>query len=162
MSNAAQTFKNLLLEAIGHLQQLQQLLDDERQFLQVAQKDPAGLEQLTQQKNQVLALIQADVDQRCAFLEQQQLTVDQQGVDAFLDRQPEAVGKALRQGWNRLVLMLEKIQEENLKNGRILNRAAQHLDVLLNALKSSQASGKIYNPSGGAGGLNIPRKLGKA
>lgn len=162
MSNAAQTFKNLLLEAISHLQQLQQLLDEEREFLQAAQNDPETLEQLTQQKNQVLTLIQSDVDQRCAFLEQQQLTVDQQGVDAFLDRQPEAVGKALRQGWNRLILMLEKIQEENLKNGRVLNRAAQHLDVLLNTLKSSQARGKLYNPSGGAGGVNIPRNLGKA
>lgn len=158
----AQVFKDQLVTAIEHLQALLQLLEEEHGLLQGAQKTSDRLEAITEKKNQLLALIQQDIDARKAFLEEQQLAVDMAGVDAFFDSLPDAASRALRQGWNKLVSLLEKVQQHNLRNGRLINRAVQHFDMLLNAMKASQGKVKVYNPSGGAGDLNIPRNLGKA
>lgn len=157
-----QVFKDQLVKAIEHLQALLVLLEEEQGLLQGAQKTSDVLEELTEKKNQLLVLIQQDIDERRVFLEQQQLSADMEGVDAFFDSLPDAASRALRQGWNKLVTLLEKVQQQNLSNGRLINRAVQHFDMLLNAMKASQGKVKVYNPSGGAGDLNIPRNLGKA
>ncbi|MBE0505993.1 MAG: flagellar protein FlgN [Marinospirillum sp.] len=157
-----QVFKDQLVKAIEHLQALLLLLEDEQGLLQGAQKTSDVLEEMTEKKNQLLVLIQQDIDERRTFLEQQQLSADMEGVDAFLDSLPDAASRALRQGWNKLVSLLEKVQQQNLNNGRLINRAVQHFDMLLNAMKASQGKVKVYNPSGSAGDLNIPRNLGKA
>ncbi|SFX73191.1 flagella synthesis protein FlgN [Marinospirillum alkaliphilum] len=159
---AAQIFKDLLLKAIGNLQQLLKLLEQERELLQQPQSDSGAVEAITAAKNQLLERIQQDVDERCAFLVEQQLTPDMDGMDAFFDGLPPAAAVALRKGWNQLVELLELVKEENLKNGRLINRAVQHFDMLLNAMKVSQGKVRVYNPAGGAGDLNIPRNLGKA
>lgn len=157
-----QVFKDQLVKAIEHLQALLLLLEEEYGLLQDAQKSSDVVEELTEKKNQLLALIQQDIDERRVFLEQQGLTAEMEGVDAFFDSLPDASSRALRQGWSKLVALLEKVQQLNLRNGRLINRAVQHFDMLLNAMKVSQGKVKVYNPSGGAGDLNIPRNLGKA
>jgi flagellar biosynthesis/type III secretory pathway chaperone len=157
-----QVFKDQLVKAIEHLQALLLLLEEEHALLQGAQKTSDVVEELTEKKNQLLVLIQQDIDERKVFLEQQGLAVDMEGVDAFFDSLPDASSRALRQGWNKLIVLLEKVQQQNLSNGRLINRAVQHFDMLLNAMKASQGKVKVYNPSGGAGDLNIPRNLGKA
>ncbi|WP_114417405.1 flagella synthesis protein FlgN [Marinospirillum perlucidum] len=158
----AQTFKDLLLTAIGHLKQLLQLVEEEHQLLKGAQDSPEELERVTAEKTRLLQNVQKDVDARKAFLEEQQLSADVQGLEAFFASLPEGNAKALRQGWNQLVTLLEKVHQQNNVNGRLINRAMQHFDILLNTLQSTQGKVKVYHPSGGAGDLNIPRNLGKA
>lgn len=158
----SQVFKDQLVKGIEHLQALLLLLEEEHDLLQKAQKTSDRLEVITEKKNQLLVLIQQDIDERKVFLEQQGLAVNMEGVDAFFDSLPDVSSKALRQGWHKLVTLLDKVQQLNLKNGRLINRAVQHFDMLLNAMKASQGKVKVYNPSGGSGDLNIPRNLGKA
>jgi len=157
-----QTFKELLIQAIANFNQLSQLLEEEMLLLQQPGSTPKALEVITQHKNEQLKKIQADVDQRKAFLEEQGLTADMGGIEAFLTSLPSNMEKAMRQGWNQLVSKLEQVQQANKVNGQLINRATQHFDTLLNAFKASQNKVKVYNPAGGPGNISIPRTLGKA
>lgn len=157
-----QTFKELLLQAISNFQLLSKLLDEEKSLLQQPGPTPDELEVITQQKEELLKLVQKDVDQRKLFLEEQGLAADMEGIEAFLSSLPDNMEKAMRQGWNQLISGLEQVQQANLVNGRLINRATQHFDMLLNAFKASQNKVKVYNPAGGPGNLSIPRNLGKA
>lgn len=157
-----QTFKNLLLQAIKHFQLLIKLLEEEKQLLQQPDSTPEALEVLTKRKNELLQLIQQDVDERKHFLEALGYAADMQGIEGFLTSLPENTEKAMRQGWNQLVSLLEAVQEANLFNGRLINRATQHFDLLLNAFKTTQSKVKVYRPTGGSGNLTTPRNLGKA
>lgn len=161
-NNSAQAFKDLLLVAIGNLKQLLQLVEQEYQLLQSAPDTAEELETLTERKTALLQQVQQDVDQRKAFLEQKGLKADMEGLEGFLTSLPEANARALRQGWNQLVSLLEKVHQQNNINGRLINRAVQHFDMLLNTMQATQGKVRVYHPSGGAGDLNIPRNLGKA
>ncbi len=161
-TSTAQQFKDLLLAAINNLKQLNQLVEQEHQLLTTGADQPQALEELTDKKTQLLAAVEQDVDQRKTFLESQGLTGDQAGLEAFFSQLPANNAKALRQGWNQLISLLEKVHQQNNINGRLINRALQHFDMLLNTLQASQSKVKVYHPSGGAGDLNIPRNLGKA
>ena len=160
--SSIQTFKELLIQAIGNFQLLGKLLEEEMTLLQQPGPTPEALEAITQRKNEQLEKIQADVDQRKAFLEAQSLTADMEGIEAFLTGLPDTTEKAMRQGWNQLVTKLEQVQQANKVNGQLINRATQHFDTLLNAFKASQNKVKVYNPAGGPGNISIPRTLGKA
>ena len=156
------TFKKLLIQAIENFQLLSKLLEEELSLLQQPGASPEALEAITQRKNELLQKIQADVDQRKAFLEEQGLTADMNGIETFLSGLPGNMEKAMRQGWNQLVSKLEQVQQANKVNGQLINRATQHFDTLLNAFKASQNKVKVYNPAGGPGNISIPRTLGKA
>ncbi|GLR64606.1 flagella synthesis protein FlgN [Marinospirillum insulare] len=163
MSQASiQTFKELLIQAIDNFQLLSKLLEEEMVLLQQPGSTPEALEAITQRKNERLEKIQEDVDQRKLFLEEQGLTADMEGIEAFLAGLPGNMEKAMRQGWNQLVTKLEQVQTANKVNGQLINRATQHFDTLLNAFKASQNKVKVYNPAGGPGNISIPRTLGKA
>jgi len=161
-NNSAQTFKDLLLVAISNLKQLLQLVEQEHQLLQSAPETAEELENLTELKTSLLQKVEQDVDQRKTFLGEQGFKADMEGLESFFASIPEAKAKALRQGWNQLVSLLEKVHHQNNINGRLINRAMQHFDVLLNAMQATQGKVRVYHPSGGAGDLNIPRNLGKA
>lgn len=160
--NSAQNFKNLLLVAITHLKELLQVVEQEHQLLQTAAATAEELETLTQQKTHLLQQVQQDVDERKDFLESLGLEANLDGLEGFFNDLPEANSRALRQGWNQLVALLEKVHHQNNINGRLINRAMQHFDVLINRIQSTQSKVRVYHPSGGAGDLNIPRNLGKA
>ncbi len=157
-----QVFKELLQQAIGNFQLLFKLLEEEKALLQQPGPTPEALEILTKRKNDLLTLIQQDVDRRKAFIEEQGYPADMEGIESFLTSLPDTMEKAMRQGWNQLVSLLEQVQEANLFNGRLINRATQHFDLLLNAFKTTQNKVKVYNPAGGSGNLTTPRNLGKA
>ncbi|SFB98079.1 FlgN protein [Marinospirillum celere] len=161
-TNSTQAFKDLLLVAIGNLKKLLQVVEQEYQLLQTGASDAEELEALTEKKNQLLQQIEVDVDQRKEFLKTQDLNPDMDGLESFFASLPEANAAALRKGWNQLISLLEKIHQQNNINGRLINRALQHFDVLLNAMQETQGKVRVYHPSGGAGDLNIPRNLGKA
>ena len=160
--SSVQIFKELLLQAISNFQSLSKLLEEEKLLLQESSHTPEVLEALTQRKNELLELIQQDVDKRKVFLEEQGFTANMEGIESFLASLPSGMEKAMQQGWNQLVSYLEQVQEANMVNGRLINRATQHFDLLLGAFKASQNKVKVYNPAGGSGNLNIPRTLGKA
>lgn|GEM_PF-1677029 len=160
--NSAQTFKDLLLVAISHLKELLLLVEQEHQLLQSAPDTAAELEEITERKTALLQKVQQDVDQRKDFLQQFGLEANLEGLESFFNSLPEANAQALRQGWNQLVTLLEKVHQQNNINGRLINRAMQHFDILINTMQSTQSKVRVYHPSGGAGDLNIPRNLGKA
>lgn len=163
MSNPSiQTFKELLIQAISNFQLLSKLLEEELSALQAPGPTPEALETITQSKNKLLEKIQDDVDKRKAFLEDQGLTADMEGIEAFFTGLPDNMEGAMRQGWNQLVSKLEQVQQANKVNGQLINRATQHFDTLLNTFQASQNKVKVYNPAGGPGNISIPRTLGKA
>lgn len=161
-TNSTQAFKDLLLVAIGNLKELLQVVEQEYQLLQTGASNPEELETLTEKKNQLLQQIEVDVDERKEFLKTQDLNPDMDGLESFFSSLPDGNAAALRKGWNQLISLLEKIHQQNNINGRLINRALQHFDVLLNAMQETQGKVRVYHPSGGAGDLNIPRNLGKA
>lgn len=158
----AQEFRNLLLTAIKNLQALKEILLEEKQLLQQADHTPESIEHLTQRKEIALNAIQEDINQRSTFFTQHQLSSDLEGVEALLTSLPANSAKALKQGWAQLVKLLEEVQEHNSFNARLINRANQHFDLLLNTYQASQRPSKVYNPTGGSGNLNTPRNLGSA
>lgn len=157
-----QTFKKLLLQSIKNFQVLSKLLEEEKALLQKPSATPDTLEALTERKNALLKLIQQDIDQRKAFLEAEGFTADIEGVEGFLTRLPPDMEKSLRQGWKQLVNGLEQVQKANAVNGRLINRATQHFDLLLSSFKTSPNKVKVYNPAGSSGNLNTLGSLGKA
>ncbi len=160
---AAQFFKDHLLQGIASLQALLDVLRTEQQCLEKGPENTEKLESLTQQKQTLLEKIQADVDGRKRFLLDQGLTDDLAGVEAFIQSQSPGVATALGKGWKQLVDLMEKVHEQNLINGRLVNRAMQHFDLMLASLQHAPGEGKVkvYQPSGGSG-VNLPRDLGKA
>lgn len=160
---AAHHFKHLLLTAIQHLQQLHQLLNEEHELLASHQAQAERLESLAGDKTRLLEQIEADIRERIDFLVAQDKSGDQEGLEAFLQEQPDSIRQALGKGWQQLVDLMEKVQQQNLVNGRLVNRALQHCDMLLDTLQQIPGQKvRVYNPSGGAGDLNLPRNLGKA
>lgn len=157
-----QTFKKLLLQSINNLQLLNKLLAEEKEFLQKPDATPEALEVLTARKNESLNRIQQDIDLRKTFLESQGFAANLEGVEGFLARLPAEESRSMRRGWNQLVKVLEEVQKTNLMNGRLINRATQHFDVLLNTFQTAQNKVKVYNPAGSSGNLNTLGNLGKA
>lgn len=157
-----QVFKKILLQSIRNFQALSKLLEEEKVFLQQPSATPEGLEIITERKSKLLQLIQKDIDQRKAFFEAEGFTADIEGVEGFLTRLSPDMEKSLRQGWNQLVSSLEQVQKANSVNGRLINRATQHFDVLLSGFHTSKNKVKVYNPAGSSGNLNTLGNLGKA
>lgn len=157
-----QIFKKLLLQSIGNFKALSKLLEEEKAFLQQPSATPEDLEILTERKNELLKLIQKDIDQRKAFFEAEGFTADIEGVEGFLTSLPAGIEKSMRQGWSQLVKSLEKVQAANAVNGRLINRATQHFDLLLSSFNTSPNKVKVYNPAGSSGNLNTLGNLGKA
>ncbi len=157
-----QVFKKLLLQSINNFKALSKLLEEEKAFLQQPSASPEGLEILTERKNKSLTLIQKDIDQRKLFLEELGFTADLEGIEGFLTSLSPSLEKSMRQGWKQLVSCLESVQKANAVNGRLINRATQHFDLLLSSFKTSPNKVKVYNPAGGSGNLNTLGSLGKA
>lgn len=157
-----QVFKKLLLQSIGNFQTLSKLLEEEKAFLQQPDSTPENLEILTERKNGLLKLIQKDIDQRKMFLEELGFSADLEGIEGFLTSLPAGMEKSMRQGWSQLVKSLEQVQTANSVNGRLINRATQHFDLLLSSFNTSPNKVKVYNPAGSSGNLNTLGNLGKA
>lgn len=160
--SSVQTFRKLLLQSIKNFQLLSKLLEEEKAFLQYPDATSEALEVLTERKNALLSLIQADIDARNAFLKTAGFTADIDGVEGFLTSLPADMEKSMRQGWKHLTTSLETVQKDNLVNGRLINRATQHFDLLLSSFNTAPNKGKVYNPAGGSGTLNTLGSLGKA
>lgn len=162
MPTNAKAFKDLLVEAITNLKQLLSLLNQEKQLLETAQAQPDDIAAINKSKSSVLEAIEQDINNRKTFLQGLDLSPDETGVNNFFTSLPTNLSTPLSKGWAQLTAILDQVQEANSINGQLINRASQHYDTLINAVKTTQAKVKVYNPKGGAGSLNTGRNLGSA
>lgn len=163
MSNAAaKAFKDQLVIAINNLKQLLQLLNIEKQLIETGQAEPEEITTISQKKEKVLKAVEVDIANRNEFLQSLGLTPDEEGINSFFAKLPANLNAPLSRGWQQLIDTLNKVQEANNLNGQLINRASQHYETLISAVKATQTKVKVYNPKGGSGSLSIPRNLGSA
>lgn len=163
-NTSAQTFKHLLVTAIQHLKQLLTQLEEEQQLLRKAEAEPEDITRISEAKTLVLEKVQQDITARNKFLQQQGVATNEEGVKEFLAKLPKNLGQPLGKGWQQLQNLLEQVQTANSFNGQLINRASQHYEALMNAIKTKNAPAqtKVYSAKGSSGRLSTSRTLGSA
>jgi len=119
------------------------------EYAALQHQDAAKIQQLSEQKNSLLAQLQTHIQQRQAWLTQHQLEVSTTGMNAFLETLPQQKHcQLLRQLWQGVIQQHQQCLQQNEINGRIIHVSRRQTDHLLHVLKGNPASG--YDASGEA------------
>ncbi len=138
---------------IASAERLLVLLDDEYQAL--SRSELTVLEELLEEKQQVLALLEQHRQQRSELLRTLNLTPDRDGLQALAQDSPQ--GPALLERSDVLSNLLERCQESNLRNGRLIQYGQHSIEGLLMIVRGKNETAGLYNRRGQSSG-NIARQ----
>lgn len=138
---------------IASAERLLALLDSEYQAL--SRSELTLLEELLEEKQQLLALLEQHRQQRSELLRGLQLTPDRDGLQAFAQRSPQ--GLALMESADTLSELLQRCQEANLSNGRLIQHGQSSVEGLLMIVRGKNDTAGLYNRRGQSTG-NIARQ----
>lgn len=144
----SQQVKQHLLDSIQHLKAVKSCLEDEKTAL--TDRNIDQIQQFTQTKKKLLQQVESDVEARRQLLEEQELELSDDGMDALLNAFPEKVSASLQQGWQQLIKLHGEIQQINQANGMIINRGLQQVDAMLSILQynTEARTARTYNAKG--------------
>jgi flagella synthesis protein FlgN len=126
------------------IQQLKQLLTDEREHLVQRRQDE--LANIAQQKTALVDQLGHNSKQRQKILNALNLPATANGWDLFLQRNVTTL--PLREKWQRLITEFEECQTLNEINGKMISRSQQTLNHLLNLLRGKVAGASLYTAQG--------------
>jgi flagellar biosynthesis/type III secretory pathway chaperone len=160
---------NSLTEARGffvkivqiEIEQSQRLLDLLRKEYQLLQKGtPQALQALTEEKKQQLKHVESAVLNHNRFLQQQGLSADRQGTEAFINQHGEH--ERMTEIWQQFTSLLEACQKQNEINGGAVQLNRRHVTQTLDILKNISQKDKTYGPTGESKPNTPSKSLGKA
>lgn len=134
----------MLAQDSSAIQQLKQLLIDERE--QLAQRKQDRLAIIAEQKTILVGQLSHNSKQRQKVLNALNLPANAQGWDLLLQRNTTTL--PLRADWQLLVSEFEECQELNDINGKMIARSQQTLNHLLNLLRGKVATASLYTAQG--------------
>jgi flagellar biosynthesis protein FlgN len=144
MSLNIQFLRDMLVQDKNAVQQLKTLLLKERELLE--QRNPAGMQDIVAQKDQLLGNLSFSAKQRTQLLHNADLSTDLAGWMAFLSR--DALTLTLVPEWQTLTQDFIECQTANEINGKLINRSKQTLSHLLNLLRGQVAAPSLYTQKG--------------
>jgi flagella synthesis protein FlgN len=138
---------------IASAERLLALLDSEYQAL--SRSELTLLEELLEEKQQVLTVLEQHRQQRSELLRGLQLTPDRAGLEALAQRSPQ--DSTLMESADALSDLLEHCQEANLRNGRLIQHGQSSVEGLLMIVRGKNDTAGLYNRRGQSTG-NIARQ----
>lgn len=144
MSPSPEVLRAMLEQDISLIDQLQTLLEQERELLESRQHQP--LQALIDAKHPILEQLGEHSRQRQHWLQQAQLSSDHEGWVTLLGANPAS--EVLIEPWQRLSERFEACQELNEINGKIIGRSRQTLGQLLTILRGQSGGPQLYNAQG--------------
>lgn len=147
----------LLLNDIGHAEQLLMLIDAEYQALQA--RDLQSLEKLLADKFPLLTLLDQHGQQRSRFLIEANLSPDADGLKHYANL--IANGDQLLQDSEHLAELIAQCQQANIRNGRLIKANQSSTSSLLNIIRGSHSQG-LYDSRGGAARIASKRPISQA
>lgn len=144
----SQHVKQHLLTSIQNMKAVKQCIEDEKDALQ--NREVNKIQVLTLEKQKLLKLIEADIAERQQLLADQDLDVDDAGMDALINSFSEKIAQALSKGWQQLISLHAEIQQLNQANGMIINKGLQQVDAMLSILQynTEARTARTYNAKG--------------
>ena len=144
----SRTVKQHLLNSINNMKAVKRCIEDEKDALQ--NRKIEQIQALALEKEKLLKLIAADIEERQQLLESQGLELDDSGMNTLLSNFPEKISNALSQGWQQLISLHNSIQHLNQTNGIIINKGLQQVDAMLSILQYSTEArtARTYNAKG--------------
>lgn len=151
--------KNLLSRLIGLHRQLLDLLRLEKEALVLS--DKPAIEEAALAKDACLQAIGQTERDRVRLIgelalswkrpvTQLTLTTIIQELEQSIDSQKKAMSHALRSQLNALVVLIERVQEQNTYNGALIEKALQHVDSMKsNVFRNDAPQSQTYTQSGG-------------
>jgi len=159
MTPSPELVSAMLTQDQSDIEQLQQLLDSEREAL--AQRDHAALPELIERKSRCLSALGEHALQRQNWLRAAGLSCDHQGWLNWLEHSRET--RAQRDDWEALAEAFRQCREQNEINGKIIARAQHTLGRLLDVMRGQQEGApELYNAKGRAGNAGGSGTLIKA
>lgn len=159
MTPSPEQVSAMLAEDSERIEQLQQLLEQEREILE--KRDHQALADLLEHKNRLLAELGQHALQRQNWLRSARLSCDHDGWLRWLEQHPHLQSQKAQ--WNQLAERFHHCREQNEINGKVLARAQHTNSTLLNLLRGqSQSAPELYNAKGRAGSAGQSQPLTKA
>lgn len=148
---------DLFNEDIGHAAQLLELIDAEYEAL--GEHDLSKLQDILASKQPLLATLDQHGKGRTQALISLQLSPDRAGLKALAERSDK--GDELIQSSEQLSELLERCQEANLRNGRVIRSSQNSTASMLGILRGSETP-SLYDSSGGTAKIGNKRPLSQA
>lgn len=148
---------DLFNEDIGHAEQLLELIDAEYDAL--GEHDLSKLQEILASKQPLLATLEQHGRSRTQALISLQLSPDRAGLQALAERSDK--GDELIQLSERLSELLERCQEANLRNGRVIRSSQKSTASMLGILRGSETP-SLYDSSGSTAKIGNKRPLSQA
>lgn len=148
---------DLFNEDIGHAAQLLELIDAEYEALGI--HDLSKLQDILASKQPLLATLDQHGKSRTQALVSLQLSPDRAGLQALAARCEN--GAELLQASEQLSELLERCQQANLRNGRIIRTSQNSTASMLGILCGGETP-SLYDSSGGTAKIGNKRPLSQA
>lgn len=151
------TLLDLFAEDIGHANQLLQLVDEEFQALE--RRELPVLQQLLGAKQPLMQQLERNGRARAEILREAGVSLDREGLARYA--RERADGAELLARGDELGELLERCQQANLRNGRIIRANQASTGSLLNILRGQDAP-SLYDSRGGTALSSRQRPLSQA
>ena len=148
---------HLFTSDIGTAEQLLELIDAEFQAL--GQRDLPSLDKLLGDKQPLLAQLQQHGNERSQLLHAAGLSADREGLAALAAR--SALGAELLARSEELSALLQRCQDANLRNGRLIRANKATVSKMLGILHGGETPG-LYDSRGGAARIASKRPISQA
>ncbi|MDV5860862.1 flagellar protein FlgN [Pseudomonas mendocina] len=148
---------DLFISDIGTAEQLLELIDNEFQAL--SERDLTRLDSLLSEKQPLLALLQQHGSERSRLLQDAGLSADRDGLTALAGN--SSVGDQLLERSEALSTLLQRCQEGNLRNGRLIRANQASVRSVLGILRGGETPG-LYDSRGSAARIAQQRPLSEA
>jgi flagella synthesis protein FlgN len=148
---------DLFTSDIGTAEQLLELIDNEFQAL--SERDLTRLDSLLSEKQPLLTLLQQHGSERSRLLQDAGLSADRDGLTALAGN--SSVGDQLLERSEALSTLLQRCQEGNLRNGRLIRANQASVRSVLGILRGGETPG-LYDSRGSAARIAQQRPLSEA
>lgn len=148
---------HLFTTDIGTAERLLELIDAEFQAL--TERDLPRLDSLLGEKQPLLALLQQHGGERSQLLQAAGLSADREGLASLAAG--SGVGDELLARSEELSSLLQRCQEANLRNGRLIRANQASVGSVLGILRGGETPG-LYDSRGGAARIAQQRPLSQA
>lgn len=148
---------DLFISDIGTAQQLLELIDNE--FKALTERDLPRLDSLLSEKQPLLALLQQHGSERSRLLLNAGKPANHEGLTAFAAG--SALGDQLLISSEELSALLQRCQEANLRNGRLIRVNQASVGSILGILRGGETPG-LYDSRGSTARIGQHRPLSQA
>ena len=151
------TLLHLFTSDIGIAERLLELIDDE--FLALSERDLTRLDSLLGEKQPLLSQLQQHGTERSKLLRSAGLSADREGLHSLAAR--SSLGTELLSRSEELSALLQRCQDANLRNGRLIRTNKAAVSHLLGLLRGNDTP-SLYDSRGTTARIAQHRPLSQA